>query len=373
LDDLTALRVYEKTSVDQRLIVVCHDREPLFWHELNGQANTSHAFQQFCRYWQVDFPETHWPWTDTLCSWIRADFPGNVTGRGIILHSEPQSHQLAQLGEHWLPVELWSQALIAQDWYRYAQHDPVLTNGDYKFDFLVYSRAWTGSREYRLWFLHQIIRHDLTKVSRIKFAQHDQQQHCSQHQFRDQAWQCDTAHLPEHFIDNHSSADASATYDSHDLNQCRVEVVLETVVDRVHLTEKICRALACGKPFVLLSGMHALRWLRGWGFQTFDPWLDETYDTIADTKHRLEHVLMSMRTFADLPRDRKTKVMQQINAVAKSNQRRFFSDEFRKQICDRFVGDFNAASDIIASGPTLDVSEIFLRHCGSVARDLGIR
>lgn len=54
------------------------------------------------------------------------------------------------------------------------------------------------------------------------------------------------------------------------------------------ITEKTMRAIGALHPFILLSRPHSLQGLRELGYQTFHPYIDETYDEIENDKTRFE-------------------------------------------------------------------------------------
>lgn len=69
--------------------------------------------------------------------------------RVLLLHSEMKSKDVAwfeqdgSVGVYW-----WSHAVIARDWFRYAEVDPCLARLPVpQKDFLIYNRAWSGLRE----------------------------------------------------------------------------------------------------------------------------------------------------------------------------------------------------------------------------------
>jgi hypothetical protein len=136
--------------------------------------------------------------------------------------------------------------------------------------------------------------------------------------------------LEKHLNISTVSASASADYDVEDHLSTSISVVLETQFDgtKIHLTEKICRALACGHPFILAAGPGSLRYLKTYGFETFSPWLDESYDTEVDSASRLEKIINSMKKFSALPQAQKTQTLEQINQIAQRNKQRFFSNDF---------------------------------------------
>ena len=71
-----------------------------------------------------------------------------------------------------------------------------------------------------------------------------------------------------------------------------VYVPTETVYfgRRLHITEKTFKAIALEMPFVLVAPAGSLAYLRSYGFETFSPYIDESYDLIEDPIDRLEAV-----------------------------------------------------------------------------------
>jgi hypothetical protein len=74
-------------------------------------------------------------------------------------------------------------------------------------------------------------------------------------------------------------------------NDYFIEIVAETdILTTDWLTEKTVKNLYIGKPFIVMSGPKSLDRIRSRGFQTFSPWIDETYDTIENNYLRLEAI-----------------------------------------------------------------------------------
>ena len=69
-----------------------------------------------------------------------------------------------------------------------------------------------------------------------------------------------------------------------------LHVVLETVVDRQHLTEKIFKPVVLRQPFVLVGGIGSLEYLRSYGFKTFSSFWDESYDEIENLDERMQAI-----------------------------------------------------------------------------------
>jgi hypothetical protein len=105
----------------------------------------------------------------------------------------------------------------------------------------------------------------------------------------------DFPELIDQFLDNKFSSAASADYDPNDFINSEISVILETVFDdrRIHLTEKTLKPIACGHPFILAAGPGALEYIRSYGFKTFAPYIDESYDQETDSLKRLEKIEQS--------------------------------------------------------------------------------
>ena len=261
----------------------------------------------------------------------------------LLLHSEKNSNVLEHfehddaIGVYW-----WSHAIIARDWFRYATVDLMLNNfHKIKYDFLVYNRAWGGSREYRLRFSELIVDSDLSSNCYMNFSPTDLDQDYRAHKFSNPNLTIKRNDLEQYFRPSTASSCYSADYDSADYNQCAVEIVLETLFDdsRWHLTEKSLRPIACGKPFILASTPGSLEYLKSYGFKTFSPWIDESYDTVQDPNLRLQAIANSMQKFSLQTLEEKQNALAEMQTICAYNKNRFFSTEFMQQVLDEFCNN----------------------------------
>ncbi len=55
---------------------------------------------------------------------------------------------------------------------------------------------------------------------------------------------------------------------------------------KIHITEKVWKCIMTFQPFVLISNKNNLKKLREWGFKTFHPHIDESYDELDTYKER---------------------------------------------------------------------------------------
>jgi hypothetical protein len=310
--------------------MICHDQEPLDYREFEPclPFNLNH---------RKIFP---------VLQCITHMF-GAIYDKILLCHSEQHSKDLEWFKQYGtVGVYYWSHAVIARDWYRYAEHDTRLDTKQPVKDFLIYNRAWSGLREYRLKFTELITDADLQKVSRITFNPVDNGMHYKTYQVKNPALQLHRWDLENILPSTDALASASADYNIDDYCNHRIEVVLETVFDdtKWHLTEKTLRPIACGMPFILASTAGSLQYLRSYGFRTFGSVWDESYDSVADPVQRLHSIVDLMKSLASMSDRDKISMQSQVSEIAAFNRRRFFSDEFWHQVVNEFVTNFDAAA-----------------------------
>jgi hypothetical protein len=154
--------------------------------------------------------------------------------------------------------------------------------------------------------------------------------HFSQHQFDNINFELAFPESIDQIPSNVFSSTASADYEPSDFTNSEISVVLETVFDdsRIHLTEKTLRPIACGHPFMLAAGPGALEYIRSYGFKTFAPWIDESYDQETDSLKRLEKIIQSMKQIQQLQGQELENFSRAIKEIANFNKNYFFSDTF---------------------------------------------
>jgi glycosyltransferase involved in cell wall biosynthesis len=347
LENLMTLREYSDFYVMICPQLIFHDQEPLNFDyytpekifdaikstitNIGGLPNAE--FEKYL----VSISENN------ICTYLTSF---NLYDKVLLVHSEKNSQDLKKYTAiNTVPVYYWSHALIARDWYRYANIDPVLQNRDnnFEFDFLVYSRAWTGTREYRLKFVEMIVNENLDKKSFINFSAVQDELHYSDYKFSNKNLSISNTNLEKYFNSNTASSDSSADYCALDYQQCGFEVVLETLFDdcRLHLTEKSLRPIACGVPFILAATAGSLEYLRSYGFKTFGEYINEEYDTIVDPVQRLTAIIKLMKEITELSKEQKQQLHQDLREICLFNQRRFFSQEFFQEIVQEYQSNLN--------------------------------
>lgn len=352
---------------------ICNDQEPLNYDLYTGDEFIENMFEHFkqikgkiqshsrtSRFLSFDYEAS----PGDLDAWINDHkeifknynlrlgmIPNGIIDKIILINSEQRSKNLEKYeSDDYVGCYWWSHAVIARDWYRFAEHDGRfknrLLNG--KYDFLIFNRAWTGTREYRLKFAELLVDKRLHKKSLMKFNPIDDGTYYRKHKFKNQQFSNIIYQLENYFPKNIAPSSASADYDIDSYTQTNIEVVLETLFDddRLHLTEKTLRPIACGHPFILMATHGSLEYLRNYGFRTFSPWIDETYDTIEDPVARLNAVVDEMERISNLSHTEKENMLLEMQKVTEYNKKLFFSSDFLNSIVDELKTNAIAAYEI---------------------------
>jgi hypothetical protein len=354
IEDLTGTLSKENFSLvksDTSPHIFCYDQEPLMFElyqniiPLVTDADHTVLKAEHEKLKSIDFNLR-----SAVLGW------SNIYDRAVLLHSEQRSDQVTKYQNHqFVPAYYWSHAFIALDWFRYAQHCTPKKNAVSRSTFLIYNRAWSGTREYRLKFLDLLIDASLTADCQTSCNAVDPelQTHYSNYDFSRDEFRPKHC-LEQYFSKNTYSSTASADFEIKDYNNCDIEVVLETLFDdsRLHLTEKTLRPIALGKPFLLCATHESLKYLRQYGFKTFGSIINESYDCIEDPVKRLHAVIAVMKTIAQWTEQEKQEKLQKLQEIADYNRRHFFSTDFFDQIFLELKSNLKTALDLVESTNT---------------------
>ena len=356
LADVTPLRpnrlLYKDAGFLSKPVVLFHDQEPL-WYNLYTQHDFFVEVEKRSPHWSIE--KMKFASSLHLRSLTSPVF--GLNDQLLIVHSEKNSQQLEQYQQNnYIGVYFWSHALIAADWFRYAEHDPLLEPDldNLQNTFLIYNRAWTGTREYRLTFANEICRNNLQSQCLTSFSTHDTGVYYKDHVFvnKELLVQFDRVEdlLPPNTHDSNSSAD----YNNLDYKKSGLEIVLETLFDdtRWHLTEKTLRPIACGRPFILMATPGSLEYLRSYGFETFSDCIDETYDTIQNSSDRLRAVIAEMTRIAAMSDPAKKLLWKKLYKISRKNQQLFFSSTWQNKVENEFFENLNLALSQLLQRPT---------------------
>jgi hypothetical protein len=361
IQDLNPLHITDDWfSVMTTPSVWCHDQEPL---DYDYYANTKYEWDNTS--WTIMRETMSYPYLTSNINYLN-----NIFDKSLLLHSEKRSKNLKQYlqttdtqpNSQLLSVYYWSHALIARDWFRFAEHETFCKKNPKLF--LVYNRAWSGTREYRLKFTDLLIENNIINQCLTFCNPKEHDVHYHDHKFKNSVWK------PKHRLEKYigptmADSSSSADFDTKNYDATLIEVVLETLFDddRLHLTEKSLRPIACCQPFILVATNGSLAYLRSYGFKTFDAAWDESYDNIKDPVERMQaivKIMLDISNWNDTQRSEKINCMYEI---AKYNQKHFFSKSFFDLITEELQTNLNIAFEQIKIDPGF---KKFIRHWGNL-------
>jgi len=369
IQDLAGLHDWYNKSLDYFDAVhyanmIVHDQEPLNYDHYRGHDIVDYVCSNSKNFTRP----FNWPVTNdtspeeleiielykNLNLRFLTDNPFSVFDFSLLTHSEKNSPELEIYEKNgFIGVYWWCHAIIARDWFRYFQY----VEQEKKVDktFLIYNRAWSGTREYRLKFIELLIKAGLENQcqTNINAIEPELGIHYTLHTFANPQWRPDIV-LEDHFPPTDANSWASADIKLDDYESTNIEVVLETLFDdpRQQLTEKSLRPIAAAQPFILVSTAGSLEYLRSYGFKTFSDLWDEQYDLVADPKERLIKIIEVMQQIANWNSATRINKMAQAQAIADYNKKLFFSEEWQASIVNEYKTNFSTAMKIMIENIT---------------------
>jgi len=365
LEDLNQLTIYFGRQTVTDAPMICHDQEPLIWNyytreQIKTQTKNNYLNQNSAT--RIEGYNPDWLTDDAVLEYTADQYLRSLTAcinqydLTLLLHSEQNSANVEVFAKHgFVPVYYWSHAVISQDWFRYAEHDPSLGFSWHKIkkDFLIYNRAWSGTREYRLFFTELLCNHGLQTCANTSFSITDNQVDYRNHAFVNNNLRITSVDLHTYLPSNTTDSSYSADYNSTDYSESAIEIVLETVFDdqRWHLTEKTLRPIACGKPFILAATPGSLQYLRNYGFETFSDYINESYDSITEPHLRLQAIVKEMQRISQLDTSTKQQLMIDLDRICQHNRQHFFN-KFFDQVIQEYKTNLDHAMTIMDQNRT---------------------
>jgi len=107
-----------------------------------------------------------------------------------------------------------------------------------------------------------------------------------------------------------------------------LSVVSETIFNGegecIFFSEKICKPLYNLHPFILMSTPYSLKKLKEFGFKTFHPFIDESYDVEENPLNRMKLIFQELDKIQNKTHDELKKWWSEIIPTLKHNQNNFF-------------------------------------------------
>lgn len=257
----------------------------------------------------------------------------------------------------WLDWYYFYHGFAALDWYRDYQYFSEV-ECQYTKVFMSLNRLVTNDRSYRLVLVSLLLERNLIDHGVVSLHLADQ----GWGDWKQELVSCDTklSKYQIEFIEKHVgqlsgsiiadtdmprgslSADASAA--ELRFNQSALwHIVSETVFyyNKLHLTEKIFKPIVSKRPFILVAAAGNLAYLKKYGFQTFDRWIDESYDTETDNQIRLEKIASEVEKLCKLSPGDLKKMHEEMREILEFNFNHFYGN-FKTIIVRELLDNFKS-------------------------------
>jgi hypothetical protein len=276
-------------------------------------------------------------------------------GPFVLVTTEKNNPELQAISERygWPIVYYFHHAFAAHDWFRGCRYDPrIVPVGERTLDrkYITFNRLTSSGRVYRSLLISELIKRGILDQGYVSYNDTcpdggTYQENLAQavadgliaQAVADQAVaNISTAPLPlrvdyqDHAVIPNHSFMLSAVEQTQ---QSFCYLVTETCYweTKCHLTEKIFKPIVSQMPFVLAGPAHNLKYLREYGFKTFDQWIDESYDDIEDPIERMTAIGHTMETICNKSLEELTEMLREMEPVLRHNYDRFYGHEFLDQ------------------------------------------
>ena len=239
----------------------------------------------------------------------------------------------------------------ALDWFRDGQY--INQGINWTKPFISMNRLHVNDRSYRLNFVARLTKQKLLNHGHVSLhlnhTEHgDWQQELTDPNTRlsKSAQQLIQKHLSQPLLldRTYSTGSLSADFGHQEFELWKSgfwHIVTETVFyhNKLHLTEKIFKPIVAQRPFMLAAAPGNLAYLKSYGFQTFDRWIDESYDSIQDPDQRLQAIVDQTQRLCAMSDADLREMHQEMRPVLEHNFNHLWSG-FKRQIVNELVDNF---------------------------------
>jgi hypothetical protein len=263
---------------------------------------------------------------------------------GYIVTSEHESENVEQLCSiyGWRPLYYFFWGWAALDWYRGYDHTFLIRPPETRqitHTFLAPNRITGGARSHRLQLLYYIFKKGLTNNYISCPAQCPAEGTTIAQQLvpLEPKYPDIQAVFAQQDLPLNMPGETGAPMHScwlslfGEAETCLLYLVSETTATgrRHQLTEKIFKPICLQMPFILHSTAGSLRYLRSYGFKTFDTIWDERYDDIADDDQRIQAIAELLTDLDALTVEQKQNLYNQAQPIIQHNYEHFYSGQFK--------------------------------------------
>ena len=300
----------------------------------------------------------------------------NLVGPFVLVTTEKNSKPLNQIQERygWPVVYYFHHVFAAHDWFRGVKYNINLippAKRQLTKKYISFNRLTSAGRVYRTLLISELYQRGLLDQGYVSYNDccpdgGTYQENLNQ-AVSNQLITQDLANLAidniskinlplridykqETFIPNHSFVLSAV----EETQESFCYLVTETCYweTKCHLTEKIFKPIVSRMPFVLVGPAHNLEYLRSYGFKTFSPWIDETYDNIEDPIERMTAIGNTMSAICDRSIEELETMLKEMQEVLDYNYNLFNSPDFLDSCWQELTTNIKESIDLDKFGQT---------------------
>ena len=274
-----------------------------------------------------------------------------------IITSERDSEIVDQVcsQNHWRPYYYFFHGWAALDWYRGYDRSFLVPDPKQRTitrSFISPNRIIGGKRKHRVDLMHLLLERNIANAH-ISFPEvcPVEKIHIRDIAKPEQRAAFATAGLPWNFPGETDHPMHSCWLSLFDESaESLAYLVTETVASgrRHHLTEKTFKPICMQMPFVLVSTVGSLNYLRSYGFKTFDSLWDESYDSEMDDDKRLGMIADLLKQLDSMSTQQRQDLYWAAMPIVQHNYNHFYNGAFESTLwteltgmIDCIVKDFN--------------------------------
>lgn len=286
----------------------------------------------------------------------------------ILLNTERDSQAKKQILERWKFFDCYYffHVFAAADWYRGYQYCPRLIapkERTIRKKYITFNRITGNSRVYRSFFIAELQRLGLLEQGYVSYSDYCpvhnnsyqtnmlvaiEQHNLSSEYVTNAISALDQVAFPLRIDHKNKTAIPNGSQVLSAIDECMesfLHVVTETCFweEKKHLTEKIFKPIVARQPFVLLGCANNLKYLKDYGFRTFDHWWDESYDAVQDPVARLQAVVKIINDVCQKSNAELEDMLADMNKVLEYNYRRFYSQDLLDQVWNELESNLEQA------------------------------
>ena len=294
----------------------------------------------------------------------------NMLGPHVLITTEKDSDDVDAISKRcrWPVAYYFHHIFAAHDWYRGYAFDARLVapnKRQLRKKYISFNRLTSNGRTYRSLFISELVQRAILDQGHVSYNRvcPTNEKNYTDNLYEAVAKGLISNAIAEEAIANINSVTADLRIDyknetsipNHSMMLSAIPECMESFVyvvtetcyweRKCHLTEKIFKPIVSRMPFILVGCAHNLAYLRSYGFQTFDRWIDESYDSIEDPIERMYAIGQVLLDIGNRSLDDLQVMLCEMQEVLDHNYRLFYSQALLDHCWNELLDNIKRAVD----------------------------